>query len=459
MGAGASVADATQVDDKVSDETESAVVALDESALAIQKDMQNLINMVDDGAKPIVGQMLTVSAETMSADEINIALKEARVSIEAGINSGGSLFAIVYSSFSSAAKMAPEVTESMGSILIQIGPSLPLIGHAAGALGAMLTTFNQSYKNEKNIESFLLWAQSIRDWLILIADKASTSAAESTLSVFGALKDSLTELVTLMEEQSKKARLSKMLSSSSFQSKFNDAKEVVKSLKDALATYLDQEGQDRQEKLLNEVTSTSLQMNDKMATMDEQLGEIKKLLAVKKEQGSAANVVGDEESALFVTIQDVCGCGTNLPSFKNLVQALETFFLNGEKCAPEVVRGLKFAVDPEDTKIITKLQWINFYRKWTASGTNIEVFLLKLAQDAPPTLMQSLVNRGRNIKEVMGRSKLPSFHGFSMPSFGSIKTPSFSMSWSRKKEEETVEVKVETEAEADIVVSSEEAAN
>ena len=44
-------------------------------------------------------------------------------------------------------------------------------------------------------------------------------------------------------------------------------------------------------------------------------------------------------------------------------------------------------------KIVTKAQWIKFYRKWFTSNDEIEVFLNKIA-DENPTNAQILAKKG-----------------------------------------------------------------
>jgi hypothetical protein len=305
-----------------------------------------------------------------------------------------------------------------------------------------------------------MWAGSVKEWLILVAERAAKSGGQSTLKLFEGLKDNLLELVEIMTTQSQKSRITKMLSSTSFQEKFDRSKEVVVSLKESLKSYLDQEALDSQEKILADIDSRNLEVIDKMQTMDSQLGDIKNLL---EEQAAkhANKVVGDEEEALYVSIQDVCGCGDKCPSFKNLVAALETFFLKGQKVPPEVLRGLKIAIDPENTNIITKLQWIRFYRSWQESSLPIEDYLLKLAAEAPPTLFQSMTIGGKKMRNVMGSSfiKTPSFDGINaaasalqskMASISLPQSPTFSSFMGKKTEEPVDSTAEKTEEPVDL---------
>ena len=66
--------------------------------------------------------------------------------------------------------------------------------------------------------------------------------------------------------------------------------------------------------------------------------------------------------------------------------AFESFLLKGASMPAEVKRGLRIAIDHEGTGVVHKVQWIKFYRQWEESGMTIDDFLLKLADDAPPTL-------------------------------------------------------------------------
>ena len=70
--------------------------------------------------------------------------------------------------------------------------------------------------------------------------------------------------------------------------------------------------------------------------------------------------------------------------------AFETFMLKGADLPSEVKRGLKIAVDKENENAVSKLAFTKFFRQWQASELSMDDFLLKLADEAPPTLFASL---------------------------------------------------------------------
>jgi hypothetical protein len=77
-----------------------------------------------------------------------------------------------------------------------------------------------------------------------------------------------------MSAQQRKWRISKMLSSATFQRDFTRAKTIVLELKAALRDFIDQETQDRQEKALANLEATNLKAAEDIASMNEQLGVI-----------------------------------------------------------------------------------------------------------------------------------------------------------------------------------------
>ena len=67
-------------------------------------------------------------------------------------------------------------------------------------------------------------------------------------------------MVNQMDKQSKKWRISKMLSSGTFARDFNLAKDSVLQLKAALRDYLDQETQDAQDESLKNIESANIEV-------------------------------------------------------------------------------------------------------------------------------------------------------------------------------------------------------
>ena len=245
----------------------------------------------------------------------------------------------------------------------------------------------------------MLWSASIKDWLILVAGRVSESGAKSTAPLFQGLQDAIGEMVVLIEQNRGRSRISKMLNTGNFTRIFEQAKSRVLELKNALRDYLDQEMQDAQEAKLKEITAATIETNEKLDCMNDQMAEIKAMLIAQAEANAEsaaakANVSGDTdtatEDALFGSIQEATGCvGGDVP-FKKFCMAFETFMLKGADLPSEVKRGLKIAVDKENENAVSKLAFTKFFRQWQASELSMDDFLLKLADEAPPTLFASL---------------------------------------------------------------------
>ena len=106
-------------------------------------------------------------------DVVGVAIAEA-----SGI--GGVMLVTVGSALNECADMAPSVIAVVSDSLIVIGPHLPVIGIAAGALGCLANTYQASKKDDKFVETFVIWCSGVKDWLILVAGRVSTSGGENT---------------------------------------------------------------------------------------------------------------------------------------------------------------------------------------------------------------------------------------------------------------------------------------
>jgi hypothetical protein len=247
----------------------------------------------------------------------------------------------------------------------------------------------------------MLWSASVKDWLILVSGRVGDSGAKSTAPLFEGLQNAVVDMVQLMEQNNKRSRVSKMLMSGAFTEAFNLAKTRVTELKNALRDYLDQEMQDAQEAKLKEISEATMATNEKLESMDSQLSEIKALLVAQAEANAEsaaakAKASGDTdtatEDALYGSIQEAVNCvGKDVP-FKKFVMAFETFMLKGADLPAEVKRGLKIAVDLENTGEVSKIAFAKFFRKWQASEMTMDDYLLKLADEAPPELFASISN-------------------------------------------------------------------
>ena len=129
----------------------------------------------------------------------------------------------------------------------------------------------------------MLWSASIKDWLILVAGRVSESGAKSTAPLFQGLQDAIGEMVVLIEQNRGRSRISKMLNTGNFTRIFEQAKSRVLELKNALRDYLDQEMQDAQEAKLKEITAATIETNEKLDCMNDQMAEIKAMLIAQAE--------------------------------------------------------------------------------------------------------------------------------------------------------------------------------
>ena len=87
--------------------------------------------------------------------------------------------------------MAPAVVDCVTGSLIAVGPHLPLIGIAAGALGALVAAYVKAKEDDEAIKTFVIWCGGVKDWLILVAGRVDKSGGENTVAVFEELKTSL----------------------------------------------------------------------------------------------------------------------------------------------------------------------------------------------------------------------------------------------------------------------------
>ena len=186
-----------------------------------------------------------------------------------------------------------------------------------------------------------------------------------------------------------------MLTSTTFQRDFTRAKETVLELKNALKDFLDQESQDNQEKCLENIESAQVESNEKLASMDDQLGQIKAMLQAqvdeKAKEANASLQVEAEEEQIYENLKKAADVTGDVP-FKRFVIAFEIFFYGGEDMPPEQRRGLKICIDKDGSNEVSKPEWIKFYRKWTAANINMEEFLNGVAAENP-----SVYTRGARI--------------------------------------------------------------
>ena len=358
-------------------------------------------DLVGDAQKATVKSMVEATNGLMSRDELKTAVNAIKDGIS--VLQGDAILAGIAGALQAAARMAPAVVTGVGACLIALGPHLPLIGAAAGALGAMIYIFKQTKDQDKNIKVAMLWMESVKDWLMLVAHKVDRSGAASTVVLFEGLKDALFKMSSDIESFSTKWRITKMICSASFEGDFVMAKTAVVDLKNALRDFLDEETQQRQELQLANISSTQFEINEKLATMDDQLSQIRALLQQQADAQAAAAAVAatsadkeihfhrqvhPEEEEIYINIQQGAGVAGDVP-FKLFVLVFESFFYAGDDMPLEQRRGLKIAIKKDKSNVVSKAEWVKFYRHWTGSNTNMEMYLNKIASDNPTLANQA----------------------------------------------------------------------
>lgn len=395
------------------DQVQNAVNQVDrnipDSVDISRDDIASVTSVVPDGQRETVQRLFESVKDSMSGTQINgaiAAIKDALPNVN-----GDAILVTVSSSLQVASDMAPAVMGAVGGVLIVLGDHLPYIGGAVAALGAIAYAFKVSKENDENIAVVSLWMASVKDWLLLVASKIDKSGAASTVPLFKGLDDALSKMCQEITNYSKKWRITKMISSGTFGHDFGRAKEAVLDLKTALRDYLDQETQDRQEAALAEISNVQLETNEKLASMDSQLTEIRAMLQMQAEiaakemeekQQTKVQEVGSEEERLFANIQRASGVAEDADvPFKRFVTVFESFFFNCSDMPPEQRRGLKVVLDHEGTGMINKPSWIKFYRQWIASELELEAFLNKVAEEHP-----TLFTQGKTMAIAIGKQVL-----------------------------------------------------
>jgi hypothetical protein len=318
----------------------------------------------------------------------------------------------------SAAQMAPAVVSSVSVVMISIAAHLPYIGVAAAAIAGILHTFKLSKDQDENIQTVSLWMASINDWLMLIASRVDQSRVTSTLPLFEGLQDALVNLSSRIETQSSKWRLSKMLTSLTFENDFNRAKSAVLELKAALRDLLDEESKQKQEEQLVNLVSFHLELTDKVSSIGEELAQIRTLLQNQTSSNtnhsdspthiSAAaptsqtlwtlNQSWSEEENVFEYLKATSGGRTEqMPSdcipITHFITVCEVIFLEGKDMPSEQRRGLKISLDRESTGFVSKIAFIKFYQQWLHSQLSIQEYLNKIAEENASLLQKGLILR------------------------------------------------------------------
>jgi len=236
----------------------------------------------------------------------------------------------------------------------------------------------------------------------MVAGRVEVSGAKSTLPLFEGLKEALDQMMQQVKKHQGRWRVSKMLSAGTFANHFDRAKTSVLELKGALRDFLDQEMQDAQEAKLKEIAAASLDTSAKLESMEGQMAELKELLIQQQvqkqaedEAAASATALTDVsiEEGLWNTIQTVSGVQSDIP-FLKFAMSFESVFLKGHDLPSEQKRGLKISIDCDSDGSVGKPEWVKFYKKWQESAMPIEDYLLKLADEAPPTLYAQAAKTG-----------------------------------------------------------------
>jgi hypothetical protein len=377
----------------------------------VGSEVEEMLSTISDSEVAVhAAKMLNDASAHMTAEELRTAVAVAKDALSSCENMGSVILVNIGSALQEASDLAPDVLSSISSVLVMVGPHLPVIGLAAGALGLMAKTYLQSINDDETVGVFITWCGSVKEWLILVASRVTSSGGESTMSIFEMLNEKLLELKDLLDAQGKRWRITKMLTSQSFAEKFECSKEVVKDLKLALKDYLDAESQQKSDSMLTSIEASTFRVEEKIDNMAGDIGEIKALLKSQADAAAAkaeSSLVGEEEEQIYATIQDSVGVerGSAI-TFKHLVMAFQSFFCKGRKIPAEIRRGLKIAIDEDDTDMVTKLQWIGFYRAWKESAKSMDDYLLEVADNAPPTMFALAVDASSRASQLMGSGAL-----------------------------------------------------
>jgi hypothetical protein len=222
-----------------------------------------------------------------------------------------------------------------------------------------------------------------------------------------------------MDEWRSRWRITKMLSSTTFERDFTRVKTSVIELKTALRDYLDEETQQRQESQLGEISTLQVETNEKLNSMDEQLVLIRAMLAAQeaarqkqededkaKKENDSKTEVKEEVERIYQNIQRAAGVDANSPvDFRNFVLIFETFFYSGCDMPSEQRRGLNIAVDRDQTKFVTKAAWIKFYHQWNEANIEIEAYLNKIAAENPTALKATTAKAKAMAAQGVGKAK------------------------------------------------------
>ena len=391
--------------------TATAEVEISATGENAAREVEELLAQIEDAeVASQVGEMISKASEVMTVDELRDAVVIAKNAAVGGAASA-TIFLSIGCALNEAADMAPDVVDCVTGALIQIGPHLPIIGIAAGALGALAAAYVKAKEDDEVVKTFIIWCGGVKDWLVLVAGRVDKSGGENSLKLFEELKDKLMLLKETLDTQSKRGFVTKMLTSGSFNNNFTSCKTMVADLKTALKDYLDQEAQDKQEAMLGDIQASNLRVEEKVGEMGDDLKQIKEMLLAQQERANAQSdaekaMDASEEEKLYSMMQNnVMVKPDEAITFKHLVSNVEILLYKGQKLPDEMKRGLMIAADEDNTGKVTKLQFINFYRTWQDSGKSVDEHLLSVA-DANPTVFTKVMEGASRAQLLMGANAL-----------------------------------------------------
>eukprot|EP00968_Pinguiococcus_pyrenoidosus_P008304 scaffold581_cov263-Pinguiococcus_pyrenoidosus.AAC.11 len=132
-----------------------------------------------------------------------------------------------------------------------------------------------------------------------------------------------------------------------------------------------------------------------MDTIDTQLDSIRAMLQAQakaqadreaEERAREVKLDVSEEEAVFSQIQKAAGAAGDEIAFQYFVKAFEAFFMKGVNMHPDAKRGLRIALDTSGSRNIHRTDFYKFWSAWKESKLPVEDYLLKVADEAPPTL-------------------------------------------------------------------------
>ncbi|KAJ1462126.1 hypothetical protein M885DRAFT_506229 [Pelagophyceae sp. CCMP2097] len=284
--------------------------------------------------------------------------------------------AAVGGALTAAAAATPAVSEAVAGVLVAFGQHLPVISVAVGVLGALVLTFQLSRDNDANVRTVRAWTRSVRDWLLLVAERVDRSGAESTLHLFVALRDASLALAHRTAHHDAHWRVTKMLASATFHRDFERAKQSVFELKAALRDFLDAEAQAATELSLAATLSATMKTHDKLDSLEAQLAQIHGLLQAPRGPAAAAT---PPEERVFSAMQAQAGCQGAAVPLDAFAACFELYFFDGGDLPRDVEAALLYEMDRSGDGLISKVEWLKFFKKWVASKQTMAAFLQGLA--------------------------------------------------------------------------------